>query len=104
MPFSKPFYLEVFFVMNNNLQFIQDQIGHSFKNPDVLQQAFARRSYFKENGGEDNEVLEFIGNKALDIIIAKLLSETFGFYTSECDDYDKTTILMSSVASIQREN
>lgn len=74
---------------NNDLQFIQDQIGYNFKNLDLLQQAFVRRSYSKENGGEDNEVLEFIGDKALDIIIVKILAETFGFYTSECDDYDK---------------
>lgn len=74
---------------NDDLQFIQDQIGYNFKNLDLLQQAFVRKSYAKENGGEDNEVLEFIGDKALDIIIVKILAETFGFYTSECDDYDE---------------
>lgn len=74
---------------NNDLQFIQDQIGYRFKNLDLLQQAFVRRSYAKENGGEDNEVLEFIGDKALDIIIVKILTAMFGFYASECDDYDE---------------
>jgi len=74
---------------NKELQSIQNQIGYEFKNPDLLHQAFVRRSYAKENGGEDNEVLEFIGDKALDIIVVKILTERFGFYTSECDDYDK---------------
>lgn len=74
---------------NNDLKFIQDQIGYEFKNLDLLQQAFVRKSYAKENGGEDNEVLEFIGDKALDIIVVKFLSEQFGFLASECDDYDK---------------
>ena len=33
---------------------VQGQIGYSFKNPDLLQQAFTRRSYTVENGGENN--------------------------------------------------
>lgn len=74
---------------NNDLQNIQNQIGYYFKNPDLLQQAFVRRSYARENGGEDNEVLEFIGDKVLDIVVVKILTEKFGFYTSECDDYDE---------------
>lgn len=74
---------------NEDLRKIQVHIGYNFKNLDLLQQAFVRRSYAKENGGEDNEVLEFIGDKALDIVIVKILVEEFGFFTSECDDYDE---------------
>ncbi len=73
---------------NQDLQFIQDQIGYNFKNLDLLQQAFIRRSYSKENGGEDNEVLEFIGDKVLDFIIVKLLAEKYGYFIHECDDYN----------------
>ena len=66
-------------MMNNEtLKFIQGQIGYEFKNSDLLQQAFLRRSYSKENGGEDNEVLEFYGDKALEFIVMKKLSEYFG--------------------------
>lgn len=75
--------------MNQNDQsFIQNQIGYTFKNPDLLQQAFVRRSYSKENGGENNEVLEFIGDKALDFIVVKLLTEEFGSFSREYDDYN----------------
>lgn len=73
-----------------DLREIQNRIGYDFKNPDLLQQAFVRRSYAKENGGEDNEVLEFIGDKVLDIVVVKILIEKFGFYASECDDYNTT--------------
>lgn len=73
---------------DKKLQFIQDRIGYNFKNPDLLQQAFVRRSYAKENGGEDNEVLEFIGDKALDIVIVKILIKTFGYFASECENFD----------------
>lgn len=73
----------------NDLIFIQDQIAYNFKNLDLLQQAFVRRSYSKENGGEDNEVLEFIGDKVLDFTVVKFLSEKYGYFISECDDFDK---------------
>lgn len=73
---------------NETLKLIQEQIGYTFKNPDLLQQAFVRRSYSKENGGEDNEVLEFIGDKVLDFIVVKMLTEKYGSYAADYDDYD----------------
>lgn len=71
-----------------DLEFIQNQIGYEFNNEDLLQQAFIRRSYSKENGGENNEVLEFIGDKALDLVVVKILTEKYGYMLSECDDYN----------------
>ncbi len=71
-----------------DLVFIQDQIGYHFQNTDLLQQAFVRRSYSKEYGGEDNEVLEFIGDKVLDLIVIKLLIEKNGCFISDYEDYD----------------
>lgn len=58
---------------------VQGQIGYDFKNRDLLQQAFTRRSYTAENGGENNEVLEFIGDKALDFMVVKLLIQKYGY-------------------------
>lgn len=57
----------------HDLLFIQSQIGYKFNNLDLLQQAFTRRSYSEENDGENNEVLEFIGDKVLDLFVVKLL-------------------------------
>lgn len=74
----------------NDFIFIQDQIAYNFKNLDLLQQAFVRRSYAQENGGEDNEVLEFIGDKVLDFIIVKYLTEKYGYFLNECDNFDET--------------
>ena len=73
---------------NQELEVIQQQIGYRFKNTDLLQQAFVRRSYSQENGGEDNEVLEFIGDKVLDLIVVKLLAERYGYMLGDCDDFD----------------
>lgn len=61
---------------------VQGQIGYEFKNLDLLKQAFTRRSYTEENGGENNEVLEFIGDKALDFVVVKLLIQKYGCLTN----------------------
>lgn len=71
-----------------DLTFIQNQIGYSFDNEDLLQQAFVRKSWSHENGGEDNEVLEFIGDKVLDLVVVKLLAEAYGCTGSQLEDYN----------------
>ena len=73
---------------NEILEFIQEQIGYKFRNSDLLQQAFIRRSYSKENGGEDNEVLEFIGDTVLDYILVKLLVKKYGSFAEEYENYN----------------
>ena len=72
--------------MEQNLlhNMVQASIGYTFNNIDLLDQAFTRRSFSQENGGEDNEILEFIGDKVLDFAVVKLLSERFGHITEEC--------------------
>lgn len=71
----------------DELNFIQNYIDYQFKNPDLLVQAFTRSSYSEENGGCDNEVLEFIGDKALDFIVVKYLSDSYGAFAHEDDQY-----------------
>ena len=72
-----------------DVELIQRRIGRTFLNTDLLQQAFIRKTYARENGGEDNEVLEFIGDKVLDIVVVKIMIDEFGYLASDCDDYDK---------------
>ena len=73
---------------NQDLEIIQKRIGYDFNNTDLLQQAFVRKSFSKENGGEDNEILEFIGDKVLDIAIVKFLIDKYGFFCHDCSDFD----------------
>ena len=70
----------------NDLNYIQNHIDYRFKNPDLLEQAFTRRSYSGEYGGADNEVLEFIGDKALDLMVVKFLSDKYGFFAHDDED------------------
>lgn len=60
--------------MQFDLTHIQNILDYTFNNQELLRQAFIRRSYSVENGGENNEVLEFIGDSILDLIIVKLLT------------------------------
>lgn len=68
--------------------FIQEIIGYQFKNPGLLLQAFTRKSYSEEMGGENNEVLEFIGDKVLDQFVVKFLSNLYGSITKDEDGWD----------------
>ena len=68
---------------------VPQQIGnYKFKNEALLKQAFTRRSYTEENGGENNEVLEFIGDKALDIAVVRYLVRKYGNAPTK-DDLNK---------------
>ena len=64
---------------NKTLEFIQKQLEYEFHEPNLLRQAFTRKSYSEEhNGAYHNEVLEFYGDKALEFTVMKKLSEYFG--------------------------
>ncbi|MBQ9805097.1 MAG: hypothetical protein IJW49_01115 [Clostridia bacterium] len=62
-----------------NGEYIQLHIGYTFKNRGLLCQAFTRKSYTEKNKNAlNNEVLEFYGDKALDFIVMKKMSEYYG--------------------------
>lgn len=66
-----------------DIDLVQENIHYWFHNPDLLQQAFTRRSYSEENGGQNNEVLEFIGDKALDLAVIAIMMDRFGVITDD---------------------
>lgn len=72
---------------NFDCQKIQNTIGYTFKNQDLLQQAFTRSSYANENHGEDNEVLEFIGDSVLSFLITKQQIEHYGYIKNDLFDH-----------------
>ena len=56
-----------------DMEFVEGVIGYEFKEKSLLQQAFVRKSYGVENDCAHNEVLEFIGDKVLDLAVIRLL-------------------------------
>ena len=64
---------------NETLLEIATQLEYDFDDIRILRQAFTRKSYSEEHNGEHhNEVLEFYGDKALEFIVMKKLSEYYG--------------------------
>ena len=63
---------------------IEEKIGYHFELKSLLEQAFIRRSYINELSDnerynvEDNEVLEFIGDKVIDYIVVKTMANMKG--------------------------
>ena len=53
---------------------VEKRIGYSFKNRDLLVQAFTRSSY---GSVEDNEVLEFIGDSVIGMLVTKILAQRY---------------------------
>lgn len=74
---------------NSNLEEVQRKISYWFNNIDLLLQAFTRSSYSAQYGGENNEVLEFLGDKVLDMYVTKVIADRFGFMKSQSEYYDE---------------
>ena len=75
--------------LHEHLDDVQKKIGYWFDNEDLLLQAFTRSSYSSQHGGENNEVLEFLGDRVLDFYVVKVISDRFGFVKSQSDYYDE---------------
>ena len=59
-----------------DLSSFEKKIGHTFKDPSLLEQAFTHRSYLNENRGlgkEHNERLEFLGDAVLELAVTGFL-------------------------------
>ena len=58
---------------DNTLKKLQNTIGYTFRQPEILQRAMTHRSYSAHN----NERLEFIGDAILNYAVAKMLFDAF---------------------------
>ncbi len=72
-----------------HLNEVEEIIDYEFDNKALLLQAFTRSSYSAEYGGENNEVLEFLGDRVLDYYVVKSIADRFGFMKSESAYYDE---------------
>src|SRR3990167_8906671 len=62
--------------MHMDFKTFETRIGYSFKNGNLLEQAFTHRSYLNENrasGREHNERLEFLGDAVLELVVTEFL-------------------------------
>lgn len=60
----------------NNFENLENELEVSFKNKNLLQNAFIHRSYLNEHKsfkGQSNERLEFLGDSVLSLVVSKFL-------------------------------
>ena len=67
---------------------VESIIGYEFSDKNLLIQAFTRKSYTAENGGENNEFLEFVGDKALDLAVINIFIKYLGI-SSNSQEYQE---------------
>lgn len=61
-----------------DIDFVQSSINYQFKNLQLLEQAFTRKSYSEEHlEVQNNEVLEFYGDEILDFFVTKMMYKRF---------------------------
>ncbi|MBE7087812.1 MAG: ribonuclease III [Clostridiales bacterium] len=57
----------------------QKKIGYVFKDTMLLRRCFTHASYSHENGGDDNELLEFFGDAIIEFVVTEYLyKNSFG--------------------------
>ena len=62
--------------MSKSIKELEGSIKYSFKNKDLLHKALTHKSFNSDN---NNEKLEFLGDRVLGLIIAKRLLEIYPF-------------------------
>lgn len=72
---------------DNLKNLICEKTGYCIKGNCLLVQAFTRKSYSAERGGENNEMLEFIGDQILSYYVVKSIIKRSGALNS---DYEYT--------------
>ena len=69
-----------FNVDKTKLEALNERLGYTFQDTDLLVQAFRHSSYVNERTDldlEDNERLEFLGDAVLDLAISHILMSFF---------------------------
>ena len=89
--------------MEKHLAELEKRIGYTFTNKDFLAQAFIRSSYSAENGGPNNEVLEFIGDKALDFAVIRIMMGRFSSVADSGKHYLLATKNEKAFTNIKKE-
>ena len=84
---------------------IQERTGYLIQSEKLLEQIFTRSTYSAQKGGENNEVLEFIGDQVLSYFLIKKLSRYCGDWSEDKEyifrlrEYHLTTIKQELVCN-----
>ncbi|GIL38648.1 ribonuclease III [Roseiterribacter gracilis] len=56
---------------------LERRLMHRFARPQTLERALTHSSYARQSGGNDNERLEFLGDRVLGLVVADLVLDGF---------------------------
>lgn len=93
---------------NIDFQGIEERIGYSFNDKDLLKQALTHKSYYNEKAGiessnRNNERLEFLGDAILDLVISTFLySNYMELSEGELSELRSQLVSETSLAEISR--
>jgi ribonuclease-3 len=86
---------------------LEQQLGITFDNKDLLKQAFIHRSYINEHSGSGmshNERLEFLGDAVLELVVTSYLYKTFTTKPEgELTAYRASLVNTNSISDAARE-
>lgn len=84
----------------------EEKIGITFKNTDLLVQAFVHRSYLNEHHDfplGQNERLEFLGDAVLELVVTEFLFEEYGNPEGELTNWRAALVNAKILSSIAYE-
>lgn len=82
---------------------LEDKVGYSFTDRDLLQQVFVHRSYLNEHRSfplDHNERLEFLGDAVLELVVTEYLYRNFPNPEGELTTYRSALVKGETLALI----
>jgi ribonuclease-3 len=93
-------------VKEKGFEYLQEKLGITFKQPDLLVQAFVHRSYLNEHhafGIGHNERLEFLGDAVLELVVTEFLFREYGNPEGELTNWRAALVNAKILANIAYE-
>ena len=92
---------------STDLNELSKKLGYTFRQPELLTEAFRHSSYINELGNSDlrdNERLEFLGDAVLDLAISHILMELFqGSKEGDLSKYRATVVDEKGLCRVAQE-
>ncbi|MFA5842216.1 MAG: ribonuclease III [Candidatus Gracilibacteria bacterium] len=92
--------------MENKFKSLEEKIGIKFKDRKTLQTVFIHKSYMnetKEEGVENNERLEFLGDAVLELVVTEFLYKTYPNPEGELTNWRSALVNGSHLATIAKK-
>jgi len=89
-----------------DISVLENKLGISFKNKDLLLQALTHRSYINENpkfGLEHNERLEFLGDAVLELVVTEYLYKNYPSPEGELTNWRAALVRAETLSTVADE-